>query len=395
MALQSEESFIEKNLPAIVISVAILGFSVAAGLPYLASILNLYGLQAPNEIGDAFGGMVNPIVSLLAVFTTFFAFYIQYRANERQSAELEKQKSATLYRYVQDSIRTIKEDLKYLTYTKEKITYNYSEAIWYFMMDNINLPDSEENNFGPTFYQLSYVLTLFEPLIDEIEGSEDLDNKQKNRALQEIDGLFESSLNLILKVNFVYAEDQRNISKPLKSRLIVPAKRINSLLKSKLGKYNESVKDVFSDAVFNMKHAAFIKSARLTGTRGTVTFYKSYAEYLQNSKVSPQPESSYNNSFDTESKRIKVLVTEPVRLMSRLPFLERIIFYFHYEEKSYVVDIERSVLEDHIELDLTELGIDKELWRDEFLGKFVFDRKLLEQFVRKFIRINQVIHAAE
>lgn len=38
----------------------------------------------PNEIGDAFGGSLAPIIGLLGVILTYLAFYIQYKANKDQ-----------------------------------------------------------------------------------------------------------------------------------------------------------------------------------------------------------------------------------------------------------------------------------------------------------------------
>ena len=44
-----------------------------------------------GQIGDTIGGVMGPIIALLAAFLTFLAFWIQYRANEKQNKIAKKQ----------------------------------------------------------------------------------------------------------------------------------------------------------------------------------------------------------------------------------------------------------------------------------------------------------------
>ena len=43
-----------------------------------------------NEIGDAFGGIVNPMIAAVGVSVTFLAFYIQYQANQQQLKQINQ-----------------------------------------------------------------------------------------------------------------------------------------------------------------------------------------------------------------------------------------------------------------------------------------------------------------
>jgi|SRR5690554_5425014 len=45
----------------------------------------LYDISNFNEIGDAFGGLSSPFIGFLGVIFTFFAFYVQYTFNKKQS----------------------------------------------------------------------------------------------------------------------------------------------------------------------------------------------------------------------------------------------------------------------------------------------------------------------
>ncbi|MBA5793941.1 MULTISPECIES: hypothetical protein [unclassified Flavobacterium] len=45
----------------------------------------LYDISNFNEIGDAFGGLSSPFIGVLGVIFTFFAFYVQYTFNKKQS----------------------------------------------------------------------------------------------------------------------------------------------------------------------------------------------------------------------------------------------------------------------------------------------------------------------
>ncbi|WP_018341513.1 hypothetical protein [Cytophaga aurantiaca] len=45
-----------------------------------------------NEVGDAFGGIVNPLIAAVGVAVTFLAFYIQYQANQQQLEQISQNK---------------------------------------------------------------------------------------------------------------------------------------------------------------------------------------------------------------------------------------------------------------------------------------------------------------
>lgn len=59
-------------------------------------------LSSKNEIGDAFGGLTYPFISLIAVILTFCAFYVQYQFNIKQSQFYKKDKIDSIIKEYND-----------------------------------------------------------------------------------------------------------------------------------------------------------------------------------------------------------------------------------------------------------------------------------------------------
>lgn len=83
-------------------------FLVAIGLllllPYLLTQLSIFDWgfsDRPGEIGDAIGGTLGPFIAIAAAILTFFAFWVQYKANTQQReqfiSQLELQRSQSAY----------------------------------------------------------------------------------------------------------------------------------------------------------------------------------------------------------------------------------------------------------------------------------------------------------
>lgn len=79
----------------LIISVLIGGFVVLI-LSFLAPILftqfSWVDFTETGQIGDTIGGIMNPFISIVAVFVTFLAFYAQYQANIELGSQLIEQK---------------------------------------------------------------------------------------------------------------------------------------------------------------------------------------------------------------------------------------------------------------------------------------------------------------
>ena len=385
------QSFIEKHVANLSVTVVFLGAAAAIAVPYLLPHTDYFGLS-PNEIGDAFGGLANPVIGFMGVCLTFLAFYIQYKSNERQNFELEVQKKENAYRFIRESIRDLKDDIKALRYTKERIVYHYSEAIWYVMLDNMLVDEAKDNNkmvLNPLFFQIAYILTLFEHIISDIYNA-DLEKKEKYQLLVNIQGLFEASFEFVLKVQQQMTKEgkEKSIREFVRHNVIIPSKKIKNEMHETLDRYKESEKDLFAKALIKIKGAAYVKNYRCMNGKGTVQFFADYEEYTKQYPNAVLTEQAYKDYFSKDDNISKILINESVRLLVKLEFLERITFQLPFEGKTYSLTLGRKTAEEYFDIDLVELQIDKDLWRDEFVGKYVYSQKERQKFMNTFVKIS-------
>src|SRR5690554_2410606 len=61
-------------------------------LVFAIANLEWFELKSKNELGDAFGGLTNPVIAFFGVIVTFLAFYIQYKFNREQSKLIAEQR---------------------------------------------------------------------------------------------------------------------------------------------------------------------------------------------------------------------------------------------------------------------------------------------------------------
>jgi len=381
----------DENTTKIAFTILAVGTISAIIVPVILPDLHPWGLATPNEIGDAIGGITNPIIGLIGVLLTFLAFYIQYKANERQVGDLANQKKRLEYQYFQESLNAIKSEIRSLSYTKNSVTYYYSEAIWNFMLDALNNQDKPqtEDTLEPLYFQMAYVLTLFEPLIHEINAS-DLGKKEKYQLFSNTEGLFTSSLGFILRVNDIAAKQKRDrhFHRYVRQFIIIPAKKIKIDLRDVMELHKEADKDIFTQQVQKIKGHQYIKTARYVNGRGIINFFENYQEYLESNPQELVSKEIYDRYFSKEEQIDKMLVNEPIRLLARLDFLERITMNILFDGKKYTIDVERERAENYLGMDLAELRVDKNMWRDEFVGKYVYDRNARNAFINEFGKVS-------
>jgi hypothetical protein len=385
------QTFIERHVANLSVTVVFLGGVVAIAVPYIMPHTDYFGLT-PNEIGDAFGGLANPVIGFMGVCLTFLAFYIQYKSNERQNYELEVQKKENAYRFIRESIRDLKDDIKALRYTKERVVYHYSEAIWNVMLDNMLVDEEKDSNkkivLNPLFFQISYILTLFEPIISDIDNA-DLEKKEKYQLLINIMGLFEASFEFVLKVQQQMTQEgkEKSIREFVRHNIIIPSKKIKNEMQEALDRYKESEKELFAKAITKIKGAAYVKNYRCTSGKATVLFFADYDEYRKQHPHTTLTEETYEEYFSKDDNISKILLNESVRLLVKLEFLERITFQLPFDKQTYSMTLGRKTAEEYFDLDLVELKIDKNLWRDEFVGKYVYSQKERTRFMKTFVKI--------
>lgn len=380
--------FFGNTIIAVAVVIFLVGAFIAFTLPLFLTSIRYLGMTSPNEIGDAFGGTTNPIIGLIGVGVTFLAFYIQYQAIEKQREDLKEQQRYNQYKYLQESIKDVKDDIKDLRYTKDQVTYTYSEAIWNFMMDNLQYGMGEQQILSPLYYQLEYILTLFEPIIAEVENS-DLSKKEKFQMLMNIDGLFESSLAFILRVydKSVLDGKEKMFRETVKYKIIIPAKKTKLELREILDRYKEPEKDIFHRIVMRTKGGAFVRHTRMIGKKGIVIFYKDYETYKLENPEGTTTEARFDAFLEDRDNAEKIIINEPIRLLMKLDFLEKVSFQMHLNDISLNIEVDRTEIQKFLDMDLAEFQLNKDRYRDEFVGKYVYDKKARERFLKTFVTI--------
>lgn len=86
------------------------------------SIIDLTGL---SSLGDAVGGLTNPIIGVIGAVLTFLAFYIQYDFNKRQSEILDFQSKIMMHQNFQETFSLLLEK-----FDKFKNQKKYEDIDW-------------------------------------------------------------------------------------------------------------------------------------------------------------------------------------------------------------------------------------------------------------------------
>lgn len=83
----AEQLKFSRNLSFYFITISIIGFVILL-MPF---ILDLSNISKYGNVGDAVGGLLNPVVGIGVGFLTFMAFIVQYQANQQVRDQFEEQ----------------------------------------------------------------------------------------------------------------------------------------------------------------------------------------------------------------------------------------------------------------------------------------------------------------
>lgn len=79
----------------------------------------------PNEFGDYFGGVMNPLIGITAAFITFLAFYIQYVANKKITNQFKIQQFESQF---YEMIRLHKENVNEIEINQIELKKRYNDT---------------------------------------------------------------------------------------------------------------------------------------------------------------------------------------------------------------------------------------------------------------------------
>ena len=124
MSKENEIIKFSSKLSFLYIFFGVIGF-VMIMLPMV--FYNTSKIDSIGTIGDAVGGILNPVIAIGAALLTFLAFYIQYQANRQVQEQFKVQQFESQF---YEMLRLHKENVNslYLT-TKKKIIYPKDEDI--------------------------------------------------------------------------------------------------------------------------------------------------------------------------------------------------------------------------------------------------------------------------
>lgn len=91
-AFPNHEEMLTDGLGRLIVYFLYVSFAVLS-LPFILANkwFCMVDFSESGQVGDTIGGVMGPFIALIAAFLTFMAFWIQYRANEKQNAIAKKQ----------------------------------------------------------------------------------------------------------------------------------------------------------------------------------------------------------------------------------------------------------------------------------------------------------------
>jgi hypothetical protein len=171
--------------------------------PYLLTKKSSIGIDFTNtgQIGDTIGGIMGPFIEIAAAILTFFAFWVQYQANEQQKNDLEIERFENRFYnlieihrnngneiHIDDALSGRKafssfiDELKFIFYTVEN--YYNSQHIQIF----------PGNEIPPEFrYNVAYLIFFFGVGQNSSREVNDIIGNQYNGFFQNVERIIEET----------------------------------------------------------------------------------------------------------------------------------------------------------------------------------------------------------
>lgn len=140
-----------------------------------------------NEIGDAVGGITNPIIGIGGIILTFIAFYVQYQFNKDQTARIDKEATER----IADKLKSEKEsNFKFLLneYLRVELKITYLNFL------NIGISNK---NFINELSEINFSFTLLNNLIYQIDLDRVIGTLYENVFLDKNDRILLSNIRAL------------------------------------------------------------------------------------------------------------------------------------------------------------------------------------------------------
>lgn len=150
------------------------------------SIIDLTGL---SSLGDAVGGLTNPIIGVIGAVLTFLAFYIQFDFNKRQSEIMDLQSKIMMHQNFHETFslllekfEKIKNQKKYENITREDEYSKYLTSFSYYEVKTYQSSGIERltnhRNYDKTM--IDEINEILGKLIDYVINSEYLISEKRD-----------------------------------------------------------------------------------------------------------------------------------------------------------------------------------------------------------------------
>lgn len=145
--------------------------------------------------------------------------------------------------------------------------------------------------------------------------------------------------------------------------------------------------DEFNEYAKNIRGGPFIKSISLIDNKGMIEYYGSYEEFKAAKPNSLLNKEDYTSYFDTGDAIEKLLVSEPVRLLSQFPSLEAISIHLPYDGKTYSIELKRQEVNEYLGFNVEKLSVSDGSWNEKFVDPIVYDERNREKFIDTFVKV--------
>ena len=135
----------------------------------------------------------------------------------------------------------------------------------------------------------------------------------------------------------------------------------------------------------------FIKDKKIADYFVEVTYFNTYEEFKTHKPDTLIDKNMFDNYFETGDKIVKLLITEPIRILRQFPNIDRVGFNI----RDYHFMVDRNILNNFLGLKIEELSISDGSWV-EFVNSFTYNkdqRPVLFSVIQNFS--NQVIQLSK
>lgn len=225
------------------ITLLFISITVIGSFVWLFANLEWFELKSKNELGDAFGGLTNPIIAFIGVIVTFLAFYIQYKFNREQSKLIAQQRAER----IQDKIENENENnFKYFSdefLRIEKKIMDLNNSALKLKDDKVN--DSNSHHFNKVLNDLIYIISIFNNLIKLIDLYRIDKQKDKNNFIDKYDRIILSNIYFLDKALFRDILEQYELLLELSFiKNLIDYEKSSILYKSQLQEYNNNLESI-------------------------------------------------------------------------------------------------------------------------------------------------------